>query len=128
METLKAHLSDLIASNDRRYQHQFVAQEKAVATALKSAEQAVLKAESATERRFESVNEFRATLSDQTAGLIPRKEAEARMIGLAARVELLDGRVNRAEGAARGLQLGWAMLTGLVVVIGSIVGIIAATR
>ena len=43
---------------------------KAVNAALQSAERAVLKAETAAERRFASVNEFRQTLSDQVTGSV----------------------------------------------------------
>lgn len=43
--------------------------------ALAAADKAVTKAEIATEKRFEGVNEFRGALSDQTAKLFPREEA-----------------------------------------------------
>jgi len=52
----------------------FIAQEKAVAAALASAERAVTKAEQAAEKRFDSVNEFRAQLSDQAGTFFPRAE------------------------------------------------------
>jgi hypothetical protein len=48
-----------------------------------AADRAVAKAEAASERRFESVNEFRATLADQATQLMPRAEAEARILALA---------------------------------------------
>jgi hypothetical protein len=43
--------------------------------ALAAADKAVTKAEIATEKRFEGVNEFRATLADQAQRLMPREEA-----------------------------------------------------
>lgn len=43
--------------------------------ALSAADKAVTKAEVATEKRFEGVNEFRQTLADQAARLMPREEA-----------------------------------------------------
>lgn len=49
-----------------------------VALALTAADKAVNKAELATEKRFEGVNEFRSQLSDQAATFMPRTEAEAR--------------------------------------------------
>ena len=55
------------------------AAEKAVQTALVSAEKAVGKAEVAAEKRFESVNEFRAQLTDQAATFVNRSEAEVRL-------------------------------------------------
>lgn len=46
--------------------------------ALAAADKAVTKAEIATEKRFEGVNEFRATLADQAARLLPREEAASK--------------------------------------------------
>lgn len=59
-----------ISANEQR----FKAQEQAVAFALASAEKAVTKAELAAEKRFESVNEFRNQLKDQTGTFITRNE------------------------------------------------------
>jgi hypothetical protein len=42
-----------------------------------ASEQAIAKAEASTERRFESVNEFRAQLAQQTSSFLPREVAEA---------------------------------------------------
>jgi len=57
----------------------FKSQETAMSAALAAAEKAVIKAENASEKRFESVNEFRAALTDLTATFIPRAEAENRI-------------------------------------------------
>lgn len=65
-----------IKESDRRYEQRFDAQEKATMVAITSAKEAVTKAETSTERRFESVNEFRAALSDQSASLVSRNEVE----------------------------------------------------
>lgn len=59
----------------------------AVQAALKSAETAVNKAEAAAERRFDSVNEFRKTLTDQTGSFPTRNEVTVRMDSLAAQVD-----------------------------------------
>jgi hypothetical protein len=52
--------------------------EEKTALALSSADKAVIKAETATEKRFEGVNEFRQTLSDQASTFMPREEYNAR--------------------------------------------------
>ena len=46
--------------------------------ALAAADKAVTKAEIATEKRFEGVNEFRQTLADQASRLMPREEATSK--------------------------------------------------
>lgn len=53
------------------------AAEKAVAAALAASEKAVSKAETAQQRVNEGQNEFRGTLKDQAATLMPRTETES---------------------------------------------------
>jgi len=65
---------DLMAERDLRYAQRSKSQDEAVAAALQTSEKAIVKAESATEKRFENVNEFRETLSDQSATLLSRTE------------------------------------------------------
>lgn len=60
-----------------------------VATALSNQEKAVTKAETAAEKRFESVNEFRAQLTDQAATFVSRLEADARRAESDARIAAL---------------------------------------
>jgi hypothetical protein len=72
--------------------------EKAFHAAMAAADRAVNKAEAATERRFESVNEFRSALSDQAATFMPRAEAHGRMDALSGRIADLKGRLDVAEG------------------------------
>jgi len=57
---------------------------EAVQSALHSAQQAVDKAEIATEKRFASVNEFRQTLTDQATRFSTRNEIAAQLEGLRA--------------------------------------------
>ena len=63
-------------------EQRFKAQEQAVAFALQAAEKAVTKAELAAEKRFESVNEFRNQLKDQTGTFITRNEMWGWLVAL----------------------------------------------
>jgi uncharacterized membrane protein YfbV (UPF0208 family) len=98
----------LLAEMDLRYQQRFDAQgaaltaallaaKEAVQTALTAAEKAVTKAETANEKRFEAVNEFRATLSDQASTFPSRIELTA----LAQRVTDMGTRLERVEARAQ---------------------------
>ncbi len=74
---LEAHFKAfeiLMDERDRRYTQRSSAQDEAVKAALATSKEAVTKAEIATEKRFEGVNEFRSALSDQSATLLPRNE------------------------------------------------------
>jgi hypothetical protein len=107
----------LLDEKDVRYQQRFDAQGQALTaalaaaergreTAMLAAEKAVTKAEIANEKRFEAVNEFRQTLSDQTASFPSRVELQA----LAQRVTDLATRLDKAEGAKTGVSDGTKML------------------
>jgi len=75
----------LMDERDRRYEERSVQSTKSVELALTAqkslseqafanAEKAIAKADTATEKRFDAVNEFRAQLSDQTSTFLPRNE------------------------------------------------------
>src|SRR5512142_1452367 len=93
-------LQILVNERDARYASQFVAAEKAVNTALASAQEAVRKAETSTEKRFDSVNEFRSALSDQTKSFLPRSEYDSRHTDLERRI----GKLEEANAARSGVD------------------------
>lgn len=101
-------------------QSALIAQQEARMAALASAKEAVAKAEAASEKRFEGVNEFRAQLSDQAATFISRVEYSA----LVERVRELAARIDKTEGRSSGLTSGWGILVGAVGLIGAIVALI----
>ena len=108
-----------------------VAQEKAVLAAMAAAEKAVTKAETAAEKRFESVNEFRKTLSDQTASFLTRNEYQSQHIALSEKVEIVGNRVSSLEksmGEMRERTAGrsdvWGILVGVIAILISAGGLI----
>ena len=80
----------------------FEAQKEAVTAALAAADRAVNKAELASEKRFDSVNEFRAALNDSARLLMPRAEAEQRMSTIESAIREIkttnESIFNREEG------------------------------
>lgn len=160
---------------DRRYEQRFTAQQAAVAVALArvdkefhehiqsardetqaallAADKAIAKSEASTLKQFEGVNEFRATLTDQAASFMPRKESDVRIDGLAekianvsehvvalqlqlsSRLDVSQGQITggrtaiqerRNSNAAVYAAIGFAM-TALLTVI-TVVGVIVASR
>jgi hypothetical protein len=139
VDTLHAHIQRQLDDMRRMLDERAIAADRAVAAALDAAEKAVAKAESAAERRFESVNEFRAQLTDQTATFIPRKEYDVAHQSLIDRLGELQSRVDRAEGQDVGgvtqrteqrLNSGQVIagLSAFVLIIALAVSIIVATR
>jgi hypothetical protein len=95
-----------------------------VGLALSAADKAVSKAEVATEKRFESVNEFRQTLSDQTRSFISRVEFEVVRDTNAARIAELASRLDKTEGKTVGLNAGWIYLLGGLSIAATLVSLV----
>ena len=85
---LRAHKA-LMDERDRRYEERFRSMDEKTQLALTSSEKAVTKAETATEKRFEGVNEFRETLSDQANTFLPRTEYASNHQGLVDKMETI---------------------------------------
>jgi hypothetical protein len=98
--------------------------------ALDAAKEAVTKAETANEKRFDSVNEFRASLSDLTSTLMPRSEAEIRFSTLSDAVSENTRYIDRSGGKATGVDAARDRFIGtatvIAVFIGAVGGIIVA--
>jgi hypothetical protein len=120
VDTLGAHLqrqhNDLITRLDERH----VADDRAVQSALASAKEAVIKAEVASEKRFEAVNEFRSTLADQATRLLPRAEADARFKAIEDKVGIgasLDSTAQGQRDARAGLRLDASTVTAAIALV-----------
>jgi hypothetical protein len=91
----------------------FEAQEKSVNAALTASDRAVNKAEAASEKRFDAVNEFRAALADNARLMMPRAESEQANKVLSSKIETLEGRVNSWKDRSGGNDEAWGRL-GLI--------------
>jgi hypothetical protein len=115
-------LLTIINERDKAYNQRFDAQEKAVAAALAAAKEAVAKAETAAEKRFDAVNEFRSTLKDQQATLMPRSEVVTLLHALDEKVQNNDVRINQVISRSEGVNWLWGMIVGVCGISGVIVG------
>jgi hypothetical protein len=86
---------------DVRAVERFESVRREVAAALNSAERAISKAEQATEKRFESVNEFRETLSDQNRDFVRNAEFGTMHKALVDKVDLLANQIIAVETTVR---------------------------
>lgn len=119
-DTIQHQLDEM----DRRLMAAVEGGKDAARFALESADKATAKAETATEKRFDSVNEFRAQLKDQSATFIPRIEVEQRLTDIMSRLESLRTRdaQRTAHSAGSTALYGWliggigALATILVIV------------
>jgi hypothetical protein len=160
---LKEYITGLLAAYDKRYEQRyeasqkaleaaliaqkeavreaFSAQKEAINAALASAERAVLKAEAAAEKRFEGLNEFRNTLSDQQRTLIPRAEVDVIIRGVLnqlgsvektldasiaerqAQIASLQKALDAFLSERRGVAGGWGFAAGAVGLVLAILGL-----
>jgi len=98
-----------------------------VALALASADQAVTKAEVATNKRFDAVNAFRQQLADQTRTFVTREVMDAQISPLNKAIDELARWKERQDGKGTGQAPIWAMVSALVtaVLVYAVVGLIS---
>ena len=106
---------------DRLYLEKFKSSEDKTVMALGFSKEAVTKADTATEKRFEGVNEFRKSLSDQTVNFLSKSEAEPRFSAIDARVTILERSNNQSSGRAGGIS---ATLMAVVIASGVVSGLV----
>jgi hypothetical protein len=89
-------------------------QRRAVDAALAAAEKAVTKAEVASDKRFEGVNEFRQALSDQTATFVPRTEWQSSLAEQERRLRLVEAAATGALAVRTAAIVGATLLIALI--------------
>jgi hypothetical protein len=122
------NLRTLMDERDRRYEERFKAMDEKTGLALTSSEKAVAKAETATEKRFDAVNEFRGQLKDQAATLMPRAEADAKFASMNKEIEELKKSANTAQGRSGGFNAAWGIAVSILLLAIAIVGLILRAK
>ena len=107
-------LEKMLNEREERTKERFIATDRSVSAALSASDKAVTKAELATEKRFEGVNEFRATLADQAAMLLPRAEYNVQHLALMDRTSAAERRIGTIEDKGVGKSLGLSLLGQIV--------------
>jgi hypothetical protein len=98
--SLREYLEEKFAAVEARFESvdaRFMA-------ALSNQERALQKAEAASEKRFDAVNEFRAALADNFRTLMPRAESEQARAIIHEKIDMLTIRINKRED--RGIGMG----------------------
>jgi hypothetical protein len=94
------------------------ASKAAVGAAMASAKEATSKAEIATEKRFDGVNEFRQAMRDQQDTFAGKSETYLRLDEMSKKMDTLisDQKVSSGKGSMLvmgALGLGWFITTGI---------------
>ena len=127
--SLREYLVSLIAATERASDARFEAMKQMVDNAFKSSQEAIRKAEAATEKRFESVNEFRAVLTDQQRHLVTRDVLNSVADKLQASIDRnrddldsLAKRLDLREGQEAGQRLTMGTLVAIITVAVAVIG------
>ena len=128
IDTLREHFDDKAASVEKKFDEALTLRDQALKSAYESQRVALEKAEQTLEKRFDSVNEFRESLSDQQRTFIPRKEVEVLFAALGDRIDrnvaelvALRETVIEAAGRKNATSEYIAYFIALVAVIASVV-------
>ncbi len=129
--SLREHLTALISAAEQRSDARFDAMKATVEAAFLNAQTALEKAEAATENRFQGVNEFRATLSDQATHFVTRETLDALVGKLEQQIsrqredlDALGKRIDVRQGVIEGSKITIGNMIALVSVAAAIIGII----
>jgi len=113
-DTLHRWTIDQMAAHALLDDQRFESLEATIKVAVNSAKEAVDKAEKASEKRLDGLNELRGAMTDQSATYITRETVSAMTSALSARLDLIKERQDRMEGRGSGLQQGWGYIVGAV--------------
>lgn len=176
-DTLHAHVSRMLFEIDRRYEQRFtdaevrqqqryedqvkaidaamIAQRTAIDAAMLAADKATTLFAQTAKEKFETVNEFRGTLTDQAATFIPRKEVEAiidrineHIAAISARLDkfaekalvmseydristmmnLNAERLTRIESKGKGVQASWGVAVVIVTIMIAAIGLYISVK
>jgi hypothetical protein len=108
LEVAMKGFEKLMEERDKRYQQRSDSQDVAVKAALENSEKAIIKAEAATERRLEGLNELRDMAIDQ-AGAFARKE-DLKVYDV--KLQALDETVKTLMGRSGGIKETWGYVVG----------------
>jgi hypothetical protein len=125
VDILHAHILAILDEREKRNDQRFTDMQTALQAALAASEKAVIKAEVATEKRFEGVNEFRSMVNDLVAGKIDRAEFMLAIASLRERYDDLNDRVTRSEGKGSGKDALWAYIVGAIGVLAAVVAVVS---
>jgi hypothetical protein len=129
--SLREYVALMIKGVEERADIKFTAMQDAVASAFANSQRAIDKADEATEKRFEGVNEFRAALSDQATRFVTSETLAAMDEKLQASIQrnrddlsALGRRMDLREGQSTGTRLTTGVIVTVTTIAIALIGLI----
>jgi uncharacterized protein YecA (UPF0149 family) len=140
VDTLREHIDQRFADQDKAVQAALAAAKEAVATALAATKEAVAVEHAASEKRFANVNEFRAQQTEILSMTMPRAETEQRLSAMVeklddlkerfnvevAKVQRTEGRTEGTQATTQGISAKWVLIAAVASPLVSIAGLVIA--
>jgi hypothetical protein len=101
-QSAEVAMRDHVAAQVVQIQAAVEAEKKVTSARFDAAREAILKADAATEKRFDGVNEFRAQLNDQALTFLPRETFEQILGQYDAWRSTVESRLNLQAGQSAG--------------------------
>ena len=129
--SLREYLVAQIDAAEKRSEQRFESMKHQIDAAFAASQTAIDKADQATEKRFEGVNEFRAALSDQASRFVTQDALAALADKLQASIERnredldqLSKRIDVRQGEIQGSRLTWGNMATLLGAFAVVVGLL----
>lgn len=105
---------ELMDERDERYKQRSEFQDEAVNTAMAASKEAILKAEAATDKRLESLNEIKAMSLDQASTFARKTEVNLITDALGKRLDGVEDGMNRRVSTGAGMEKAWGYVIGVL--------------
>jgi tetrahydromethanopterin S-methyltransferase subunit G len=129
LETATNHTRDALASANASIAAMGINVETRVNMALAASKEAILKAETAVEKRFDALNEFRAQSAEQQATFVRKAEVDIRFDALEKKLDAAVAMLQHSKGKEVGSSTVWGIVIavcGLLIAVGTAI-VIAVT-
>lgn len=101
---------------DKRLEERFIAMDRQTSLALSMSDKAITKAENATDRRLDLLQEMRDMVTSQQGAFMLKDSYEMRHLELQRQISFNTTRLDRLDGMTTGLAILGAIITILTVV------------
>ncbi len=125
VDTLKEHFDTLLKERQQHVSDMFTERDKAITEFKESTAATITEFKTMTAANFASRNEIQTAMKNAAdassretavlvATLMPRKEAEARIVRNEEDVKAVTNRVNASGGFGQGVKESWGWLVGVI--------------
>lgn len=122
---VRQYLEAILGEKEKQLLVRFEMLERVTNAVQEAAQEAITKAEVATQRHFDAINGLQGQLKDQQGTFVTRNELNLRMDALTDKVTILTASDNKGQGQTEGIKWLWGAITTLI---GAVIGAVASIK